>query len=606
VGTKIGLYLYNRIEDNFIGYFHEYNNPNSLSHNLVSCVNEDLEGNLWIGTTDGLNKYDEKNQRFIRFNENAGLPNNVITNLLFDDKGSLWITTNKGLTRLDSERFMLRNSEEDTINNRIIRNYGMADDLQNTDFRQNASYKDSDGQIYLGGINGFNVFHPDSIMDNKNIPNVIITEFKLFNKTVTFNSENSPLTKPIELTQRIILNHKQSVFTFGFVALNYNATLKNQYAYKLQGYDKDWNYIGNKHEVTYTSLPAGNYIFRVIASNNDGLWNTQGVTLQLRIIPPFWERWWFRGAIMLWVLFLIYIYYSHRLLKEKKTNKLLENKVAQRTEQLSEKNNLLMIQTKHLNEANSILKVRQQLIEEQSEELKSQRDELKEVNEVKDMLFSVVAHDLKNPFSTVLGLSDLLKLKYNDYSDKQRMEIISSVYNSLKVINDLIISLLEWSRSQMGNLNPQFDIHNLSELLLKNIQLANVNAQVKNIKIINGVHENEFLVKMDVDLINAVIRNLISNAIKFTPIDGIISISCVRNTDKVIVKIRDNGVGITKDILPKLFLKSNFETTYGTNNEKGSGLGLKICQDFVKLHNGEIWVESEEGKGSEFCFSLPV
>jgi signal transduction histidine kinase len=572
----------------------------------VSCVNEDLEGNLWIGTTDGLNKYDEKNQRFIRFNENAGLPNNVITNLLFDDKGSLWITTNKGLTRLDSERFMLRNSEEDTINNRIIRNYGMADDLQNTDFRQNASYKDSDGQIYLGGINGFNVFHPDSIMDNKNIPNVIITEFKLFNKTVTFNSENSPLTKPIELTQRIILNHKQSVFTFGFVALNYNATLKNQYAYKLQGYDKDWNYIGNKHEVTYTSLPAGNYIFRVIASNNDGLWNTQGVTLQLRIIPPFWERWWFRGAIMLWVLFLIYIYYSHRLLKEKKTNKLLENKVAQRTEQLSEKNNLLMIQTKHLNEANSILKVRQQLIEEQSEELKSQRDELKEVNEVKDMLFSVVAHDLKNPFSTVLGLSDLLKLKYNDYSDKQRMEIISSVYNSLKVINDLIISLLEWSRSQMGNLNPQFDIHNLSELLLKNIQLANVNAQVKNIKIINGVHENEFLVKMDVDLINAVIRNLISNAIKFTPIDGIISISCVRNTDKVIVKIRDNGVGITKDILPKLFLKSNFETTYGTNNEKGSGLGLKICQDFVKLHNGEIWVESEEGKGSEFCFSLPV
>jgi signal transduction histidine kinase/ligand-binding sensor domain-containing protein len=606
VGAKVGLYLFDREKDRFTGFFHESNNPYSLSNNIVSCINEDLEGNVWFGTTDGLNVFDDENYRFLNFNEKAGLPDNVITNLVFDEKGLLWITTNKGLTRLDPKRLLQQDTVVNNVDKTFVRNFDVADGLQNTQFTQNSSYKNSKGQIYLGGMNGFNVFHPDSVIDNVHKPNVVITEFKLFNKPVSFNSKNSPLTKPIWLTQRIVLNHKQSMLTFGFAALSYFSSVKNQYAYKLIGYDKDWNFVGSKHEATYTSLPAGDYEFCVIASNNDGQWNTDGVSLQLRIAPPFWERWWFRVGIVSLILYLIYVYYSQRLLKAKKINRTLEEKVRERTSLLREKNDLLLKQSNDLSDVNAVLVERQQLIEEQSEELTTQRNELAAANEVKDKLFSVVAHDLKGPLGAVLGLSELLAAEYNSYDEKARIKYANSIFKSSQIVYDLIMSLLDWSRSQMGNIIPSFERRNINTIIDECLRLAIVQAESKNIKIVRDLVDEKIWVNLDENLISTVIRNLISNAIKFTHEDGEIVVSCIKDADKVIVKICDNGVGIEKPILSELFRRSVHYITYGTNNETGTGLGLKICYEFIKLHNGEIWAESEFGKGSEFCFSLPV
>jgi len=605
VGAKVGLYLFDREKDRFMGFFHENNEPFSLSHNFVSCINEDSEGYLWIGTIDGLNRFDVEKHHFLHFNENAGLPDNVITNLVFDNNGLLWLTTNRGLTRLDTKRLLNQNIVGPAVDDLVIRNYDITDGLQNTQFTQNASYKNNNGQIYLGGMKGFNVFHPDSVADNPYIPNVVITDFKLFNKPVLVNSKNSPLTKPIWLTRRIVLNHQQSMITFVFAALSYTSSAKNQYAYKLIGYDKDWIYVGTKREATYTNLPAGDYEFRVIASNNDGQWNTEGVSLQLKIKPPFWEQWWFRVGIVVLVLYLIYVYYSQRLLKAKRINKTLEEKVRERTSLLCEKNDLLLKQSEDLSDVNNVLVERQQLIEKQSEELKKQRNELAAANEVKDKLFSVVAHDIKGPLGAVLGLSELLATGYNHYDEEHRIRYINSIYKSSQAIYDLIMSLLDWSRTQMGNITPSFKMYNLINIIDECIHLALVQAEAKNIKIVRDLVVEKVCINLDENLISTVIRNLLSNAIKFTQVDGEIVVSCIKVEDKVIVKIRDNGVGIEKHILSEIFRRSVHHITYGTNNEKGTGLGLKICYEFIKLHNGEIWAESEIGKGSVFCFSLP-
>jgi signal transduction histidine kinase/ligand-binding sensor domain-containing protein len=605
VGTKIGLYLYNREQDNFIGFWHTKNDARSLSHSNVTCINEDMNGTIWIGTVNGLNRYDEKTKVFVRYSEKEGLSDNVISNLLFDDKGNMWLTANKGLSKINVERSMnFRLS--DSTNILEVRNYNIEDGLQGIEFRLNSSYKSKKGEFYLGGTNGYNQFYPDSVKDNPHIPNVVITGFKLFNKPVPFNTKDSPITQPIWLTKSITLSYKQSVFSFEFAALNYTSTSKNQYAYMMEGFEKEWNYIGTKREATYTNLPAGDYVFRVKASNNDGIWNTEGTSLHIKVIPPIWKTWWFRIALIALLASIIYIYYSRRLLEQKKINRMLEMKVQERTHELFEKNTLLIEQSKSLNETNTELEERQQIIEEQSEELKAQRDELADSNEVKDKLFSVIAHDLKNPFGTVMGFSELLYSKYQKFDETKRMRMVTNIFQASQVIYDLITSLLDWSRAQMGNIKPVFNSYNINEIITSNIKLASIQSNEKEIEIISDGILEEVVIKMDKDLISTVIRNLISNAVKFTPKGGTVVVSCEKQADKVIIKVRDNGVGISKDVIPTIFQRGKRHITYGTNNEKGTGLGLLICQDFVLLHKGEIWVESEEGKGSEFSFSLPL
>jgi signal transduction histidine kinase/ligand-binding sensor domain-containing protein len=620
IGTKFGLYLYNREQDNFIGFWHNKNNTKGLSSSKVTCINEDMDGGIWLGTVDGLNKYDEKTNEFLHFDEKEGLPDNVIGNMLFDDRGNLWLTTNKGLSKIYFRAFLNYRLHSDSVDIPKVRTYDTEDGLQGIEFRLNSSFKSKKGEFYLGGTNGYNQFYPDSVKDNPYIPNVLITEFKLFNKPVPFNTKDSPITQPIWLTKSITLSHKQSVLSFEFAALSYTSTRKNQYAYMMEGFEKEWNYSGTKREATYTNLPAGDYVFRVKASNNDGIWNTEGTSLHIKVIPPIWKTWWFRIAIIVLIASIIYIYYSRRLLEVKKINRMLEMKVQERTHELFEKNLLLIEQSESLNETNAQLEERQQIIEEQSEELSAQRDELTtqrdelsaqrdelaDSNDVKDKLFSVIAHDLKNPFGTVLGFSELLHSKYRKFDDAKRMRMVTNIFQASQVIYGLITSLLDWSRAQMGNINAVFNSYNINEIITSNIKLASIQSKDKEVEIIRDGILEDVVIKIDKDLISTVIRNLISNAVKFTPIGGKVVVSCEKQADKVIIKVRDNGVGISKDVIPTIFQRGKRHITYGTNNEKGTGLGLLICQDFVLLHKGEIWVESEEGKGSEFGFSLPL
>ena len=289
-------------------YRHFHNDSLSLSDDRVISIYQDIKGNLWIGTYGGgLNMLPANQQnlsstkaRFIRYSTKDGLASNIIYGILEDDNGNLWLSTDNGLSKFNPTK-------------QTFRNYYESDGLQGNQFFWGAYWKSKSGELFFGGINGFNAFFPEKLKDNPNVPPVFITDFNVFNKPVPFNKSGSPLKKYITETKKIILSYYQNVFSFEFAALDYTAPNKNQYAYMMEGFDKGWVKSGNRHFVTYTNLDPGEYTFRVRGSNNDGVWNTKGASIKIIILPPFWRTWWFIFSSFIAFSFIIIFFISYRV-----------------------------------------------------------------------------------------------------------------------------------------------------------------------------------------------------------------------------------------------------------------------------------------------------
>jgi len=321
IGGEPGLSQLNPSTEVFTNYKHDGSDKNSLSNDLVQTIFEDSQGTIWIGTNNGLNRYDASTQNFIRYYERDGLAGNRVVAIEEDDRVHLWISTDKGLSHF--------NPQDSTF-----RNYDQRDGLQGNRFSVNASHKNSAGELFFGGTSGFNIFHPHELMDNPHIPRVVFTDFQLFNQPVRLG-EDSPLTRHINHSQQISLDHNQSVFSIEFVALNYRHSQKNQYAYKLEGFDQDFTYTDSENRtVTYTNLDPGQYTFRARASNNDGVWNEEGKSIDILVLPPWWETFWFRGTALLLGAGLIAGAVGLRIQRIQRLNRQLEMQVAQRTREL--------------------------------------------------------------------------------------------------------------------------------------------------------------------------------------------------------------------------------------------------------------------------------
>ena len=273
-----GLNKYIRSENKFEVYRNDPENPTSINGDWVVSVCEDISGGLWIGTTNGLNRFDRESETFISYDEGDGLPNRVVHYILSDKKGNLWITTSRGLSKFNP-------------NTEIFRNYDARDGFKCIRVWGGPGFESDNGEMFFGGDNGLCFFHPDSIRDNPFIPPIVLTDFQLFNKSVPIGGD-SPLKKSITYAKELKLTYNESVFSFEFAALNYTLPEKNQYAYMMEGFDEDWNYIGNRRTATYTNLSAGKYTFRVKGSNNDGIWNEEGTSIDIIITPPPWKTWW--------------------------------------------------------------------------------------------------------------------------------------------------------------------------------------------------------------------------------------------------------------------------------------------------------------------------
>ena len=334
IGTDgSGLNQFDPETETFTHYKNDPYNPNSLSNNVVFSIHEDRLGLLWIGTLAGLNRFDRVNDTFTHYTEKNGLPNDVVYGILEDDNGDLWLSTNRGLSKL-----VLSAAEGLDPRSGSFKNYDVNDGVQGDEFNSGAYYKSRSGEMFFGGINGFNSFYPDRIKDNPYVPQIVITDFQIFNKSVPIgtyedaHSRKSPLQKHISATKEIALSYKENVFSFEFAALHYAAQENNQYAYMMEGFDKAWIYAGNERKATYTNLDPGEYVFRVKGSNNDGVWNEEGTTIGIVITPPFWQIWWFRASLIFSVLMSAFIWHKRRLKKLEVKKKALEIQVEKERE----------------------------------------------------------------------------------------------------------------------------------------------------------------------------------------------------------------------------------------------------------------------------------
>ncbi|MEX2189308.1 MAG: two-component regulator propeller domain-containing protein, partial [Bacteroidota bacterium] len=298
-------------------YNHDPSNPSSISSNHVISFFEDANGVVWIGTYAGLNRFNGADESFSRYTTKDGLPNDVIYGILGDDSGRLWLSTNRGISRFDPST-------------ETFRNFDITDGLQDNEFNQGAAYRARNGTMYFGGISGFSSFHPDSIRDNPYPPPVVVTDFRVFNRTVEDEAARMMFGGPIEYAKEITLSYRENVFSFEFAALEFTNPRKNRFAYKMEGFDEAWINAGDHREATYTNLDPGEYVFRVKASNCDGIWNEQGASIALFITPPFWGTWWFRGIMVIGFLSVGPIIYFNRvgtLKKEKKAQEELSRKL---------------------------------------------------------------------------------------------------------------------------------------------------------------------------------------------------------------------------------------------------------------------------------------
>lgn len=302
IGTNDGgLNCFDPRTERFVHYLHDPRDSTSLSNNTIRAIYEDPRqaGHiLWIGTENGLNKFDRETGKFIRYYEKHGLPNGFIYGILGDDAGlpapasrdsqagsqagNLWISSNRGLSKFN-------------LQTATFRNYGPEDGLQSYEFNTGTYFKNERGEMFFGGINGLNVFHPDSVQDNPHLPAVVLTGFKKFDRPADLGQNPAAV-------EEIRLRYSESVFSFQFAALEYTHPAKNRYAYKMEGFEKEWIYCGARREVRYTHLDPGAYTFRVKASNNDGVWNEAGLAIRVIISPPFWAAWWFRALAALAIL----------------------------------------------------------------------------------------------------------------------------------------------------------------------------------------------------------------------------------------------------------------------------------------------------------------
>ena len=314
-----GLNLFDKKNKTFSRFVHS-DRENSICNNSAATIFEDRNKNLWIGTMDGLSCLEKKTNRFINYSTKDGLPNNVIFGILEDSEGLLWISTNKGIACFDPVR-------------KQVKKFGISDGLQSNEFKQQAFCKSSDGSMYFGGTNGFNQFFPDSIKDNHAAPPLVLTALQIFNKEVLISDDAaiSPLTKSISETKELLLSYKHSVITFEFASLHYTTTEKKQYAYMLEGFDENWNYIGTKRTATYTNLDPGIYIFKVKGLDYAGSWSEVVTSLKVTITPPFWLSWWFKTLSGLFIIGCFITIYRIRVKTITKQKAILEQQVKERT-----------------------------------------------------------------------------------------------------------------------------------------------------------------------------------------------------------------------------------------------------------------------------------
>ncbi|MCP3921585.1 MAG: response regulator [Desulfobacterales bacterium] len=572
-------------------YTNKPDDPNSISHSEVWVIFEDIRKRLWVGTGNGLNLFDNKTGKFTKFHDGFvysvfadqkgglwfgsrkglhykfigykknpevneitetytvkdGLPNNLIYGILNDEKGNLWLSTEIGLSCF--------NPPEKTF-----KNFDRSDGLQGNTFVYHMFYKSKKGEMFFGGTKGITSFFPDQIKKSDSIPQIVITDFKIHEKSIT-SSKNISELKQIELS------HREHFFSLEFAALDYAKPAKNRFAYMLEGFDNNWINIGSRNYISYTNLDSGNYVFRVKGVSSSGIWNNKGAKLVVKIAPPWWKTFLFQILFLIFTGSIILGFYVWRV----QSLKLRSTQLQKEVELATAKSNMLLLQ-------------------------------VKEGSKAKSNFLANMSHELRTPLNAIMGYAQILsKDKELDDDKKKGLEIIrQSSTQLLTMINDV----LDLAKIEARKVELVISDFNLSSMLKDISDIFLLQAKQKGISFISDIASDvSDGVQGDEQKVRQILINLLSNAVKFTE-KGRVAFNVKQCGNKICFKVEDTGPGIEPELLKQIFLP--FQQYHKDKADEGTGLGLAISSSLALVMGGELIAQSKVGQGSTFLFEIEL
>lgn len=559
IGTDNGINkLINGVElgkkSKIVSYKSDFENPNSLSYNYILPLFTARSGEIWVGTLGGgLNKIipgdTPSGDQFTRITVKDGLPSNVVKAIEEDEDGNLWLATNHGLSKFNPSTHE-------------IVNYGINDGLQDLEFGELASITLDDGQMIFGGVNGFNTFYPKEIKSDKSKINIVFNTLTVLNTEVITNQKINGrvlLDKSINKAKKVNLNYDENSFSVSFSGLNFISPNNNKYAYILENFEEKWTQTNSEQRIAkYTNIPPGRYVLKVKASNADGNWNDVPKSLVIEISPPIWST--PAASVVYLMLFLLALWFFRKytiITHFKKSQLLIE----------------------HL-----------------------EKEKIEEISQLKLKFYTNVSHEFRTPLTLILGLVDRLKMVHNQLSSQERENYFAKIYRNSQVLLNLINQLLDFRKVEQGKMPlavAEGDINHYIKLLKDNF---NELAKRKNIEY-SLINEDTIYGYFDKEILERILFNLLSNAFKFTKNEGEIIVTLEKLNDEYFnLEITDTGVGISEEMQLHLF-----ERFANSNHSQkvGTGIGLSYTKSLVELYHGEISFISKKDVGTKFTLKLP-
>jgi signal transduction histidine kinase/ligand-binding sensor domain-containing protein/DNA-binding response OmpR family regulator len=568
IGTSDGLDFLNLTTKQFKHYAPEPGVSGKLSNKNVIDLHEDSHGLLWIATSEGLNIFSKSENKFRLLNESDGLPDSNIKTLLEDQKGTLWISSTNGISRIRITNYTEGLALTDL--QFAIDNFNKMDGLQGKEFNEKAAYRMRSGEILFGGANGFNLFTPETLDENRPENRIVLTNFMVFNQNVKVGKpfrNRVILDKSIISQNKISLRYIENVFSFEFAALNFFHPEKNSFEYRLDGFNTEWLKVDAGKDITFTNLDAGDYLLRIRVSDDGKNWKEMKQPLAIEILPPFWKS---TPALLLYVLLVIGILYvARRMMLERQRLKL----------------------------------------EAEHEHLEAER--IQQVDALKTRFFTNISHEFRTPLTLIL--TPLEKLLSGTIEEEHKTHLILIQRNARRLLS-MVNQLLDFRKMEVQKIaaKPAWgDIFSFVKEIGASFQDL---AENKQINLLVETGEQHLFTNFDHDKVEKIVSNLLSNAFKFTPEKGEICLkieleSVEQKKDKkasVVITVKDTGIGIPEEKQQKIFDRFYQDELPGDFVSQGSGIGLSMVNEYVGILGGTIKVESEMQKGSAFIVCIPV
>lgn len=564
IGTKSdGLFCYDNINHTLISY----NQANGLSAKSISSILKDRSGRIWISSSDGgLSELVLSTGKFTTYNEDNGLLSNQVCKVVEGNDNTLWLTTLNGISNLD-------------LRTRNIVNYGQESGIQVQEFSPCAGIRLSDNRIFFAGNNGFTLFNPSDIITNPNVPPIILDKLYINNNLIQPNGKEGILKESITTQKKIVLKYNQTNIMIEYCALNYIFNNKNQYAYKLEGFDAGWNEVGSRRTAYYTNIPAGTYHFVVKGSNNDGIWNETGTSIEIVVLPPLWKTWW--AYLLYSVIAIALIAFIIRYFTEKRR---LQNNIRLK-----------------------------QIEAEVHEEYYQERNRL----------FTNFSHELRTPLTLIMAPLEEF-VKRTDLADDIHYKAKLMLRNAQRLLR-IVNNLMDLQKNESGTMKLQVSENDIVKFTHEAVASFQDLALYRNIHLKFKHSIDQQSVWFDWNLLEKVYFNFLSNAFKNVPDGGSVLVELdVKSLSELTIfvparlnkyknaeikyltlSIQDNGVGIAPNELEKIF-RPFYQVAQNEHSKSGTGIGLSLSKAIIEMHHGIVWADNAPDSGAVFKFVLPI